>query len=1134
MRQLPARISRSLILLTLIAVIQIRTAGPWLISTRTTLPVSTHYSPPFNETIPPPVSLTISFGYGLAQSGPQSVIVLCVEFTNQNHTKTKSEIEDVAFSKVSQYFREASYGRISLSGHVSRWYQMNKTVGAYGRDGLNVDDPNGDGSPDSWMLIQEAIDAADSEVDFSQYSYLAVLHAGSGQETSGNLNDLWSCAYLMGVWFRTRDGVSFSKAMIVPETESQGAVNVGVFAHEFAHLLGLPDLYDPYRRSDYVGRWELMAKGLWNGNPPSSSPAHMLAWSKIRLGWISESQVAVVPSGVIRNVTLSPIELNGTTLAVKIPLTDKTYYLVELRQRIGYDLGLPDTGLIVTYIDGNIGGPGCVQIVDANPLTATLDDCTFKSGRTFSDTSNKVFVSISEATGQSYRLLVNRVGPAPDLSVTKPEITPYPARSGRTLTLMFRIMNQGTTIASSFTIHVYMDLNLIYNNTHTLEAGQSHFVHLTWNATYGKHVMKCVVDSANQLSDINRLNNEVTYEFVVGLILSVRLPWAGGSVRVNGTTYAANGTMMIEVPILQGQQAVEVPRERSLSAGKRQIFVRWGDGDTSNPRVYLATGDATLSAEYKTQYHLAVDSGKGATLGNGWYDENSTAMVTATSPFLMNSGKTRLVFSHWSGTQVSNSSSLQISMNRPYNLTANWIVEHYLAVISQVGSFAERKWHREGIVVLLRVSSPVDQGNRTRKVFVSWSGNITSESVEITVSMTGPRTIIANWRTEYELRVLSERGKPLGQCWISAGATAKFSVEPMVSTESGIRYVFAKWTGDYNGALCEGSVVMDGPKTVSATWRTQYLVSLKVIGLPNGTNVSVRINSKWHNHTMPFVLSEWSDADSSVNLEAPTKIQTDVDEYVFQGWRNPEGQPIDLPQAINSPRVLELVYLRKPKGLLNILAVTYGPDRPPELSLLEEIRERHIPRTFAGRHWSGAFEQLCRSLAPKLAESIGENPTLKAVLRVLLYPTLQILVLTGSVFTAIGPSSETAFFAAGFTASALAGVVYLTPLSLLGLHVSRRRRLGTGQNLPKYVGIALVIGVEVIVFGEITRAPMITAAATFLFFAATALLSSVAMTLSMCRIAKQIRTRRMTKRAHNSKTLMGLSPNASIVRVVSQ
>jgi M6 family metalloprotease-like protein len=226
---------------------------------------------------------------------------------------------------------------------------MNKTVGAYARDSpMSVDDADNDGYPDTWRLIQEAIYAADPDVDFGQYSYLAILHSGLGEETSGNSNDIWSCAYLGGIWLRTRDGVTYSKAMIVPELESQGADTVGVIAHEFGHLLGLPDLYDPYRRNDYTGRWELMSKGLWNGNPASSSPAHLLAWAKIRLGWISESQIATVPGGVIRTITINPLELNGTILAVKIPITDKTYYLLELRQRIGYDIGLPDTGLLAS------------------------------------------------------------------------------------------------------------------------------------------------------------------------------------------------------------------------------------------------------------------------------------------------------------------------------------------------------------------------------------------------------------------------------------------------------------------------------------------------------------------------------------------------------------------------------------------------------------------------------------------------------------------------------------------------------------------------------------------------------------------------------------------------------------------
>jgi len=1133
-RETLSRIPRLLILLGIISTTSIQFASPPL-SALATPAFSTHFSPPLNETIPIPLSLTISLAYGLAPSGPQSAIVLCVEFTNLNHTKTKSEISDVVFNRVNQYYREVSYNKIFLTGGVSRWYQMNKTVGAYGRDSaLNIDDSNSDGSPDTWMLIQEAIDAADPEIDFSQYSYLIVLHAGPGQETSGNSNDIWSCAYLMGIWFRTRDGVSFSKAMIVTEIESQGADTVGVIAHEFGHLLGLPDLYDPYRRSDYVGRWGLMGKGLWNGNPPSSSPSHMLAWEKIKLGWISESQVAVVPGGVIRNVTLSPFELNGTTLVVKVPITDRTYYLLELRQRIGFDVGLPDSGLLVTYVDGEVSGPGSIRIVDANPLTATLDDATFKPGRTFSDLTNKIFVSILGTSEQNCRLAINRVGPASDLAVTRFEISPYPPRAGRVTTLFTYVTNHGTAAALNFTVEIYLDGRLSYTGTYTLEPGQSQFIQLTWNATFGKHLLKCIVDPAGRLSELNRYNNEVTREFVVGSVLSVRLPWAGGSIRVNGTAYAANGTMVIEVPILPGQQTVEVPYEHPLYLGKRQVFVRWSDGDTSNPRVCSAAGDVTLSAEYKTQYRLIIDSGKGTTSGDGWYDENSTATAKATSPIHVSSGKTRLIFSHWSGNYTSNSTSLQFSMNRPYNLTANWVVEHYLTIVSTVGPFAEQGWYREGAAVRLKASSSADQGNRTRKVFVNWSGDLTSESTEITIAMTGPRIIITNWRTEYELRVLSECGKPSGQGWISAGATARFSVESMVSPRTGVRYVFAKWIGDYEGFSCEGSVVVNCPKTVSATWRTQYLVGLRVIGLPNGTSVSIKVNSNWRNGTTPFDLSEWVDAGSTMSLDAPTKIQTGIDEYVLQGWRNSDGQPIDAPQTINSPRSIELAYLRKPRGLLNILAATYGPDDPAELSLLEVTRERHIPKTFAARHWSEAFDQLCHSLAPNLSTSISENPTLKMVLGALLYPTLQILALSASVYFTVSTSSEFAFFVAGFVASALVGIVHLTPLSLLALHIFRRRRPALGQNLSKYIGIALMIGTELIVFGEVTRAPITTTAATFLFLIATACLSSITVSLAMHWAAKKIRACDIAKRVGNSKTLMGLSPDVSNARMVSQ
>lgn len=1121
----------SLLVLLCLALVPAQVTVTWSELPFDTSSVSASFSPPLNESFPIPIPQTVSLGPGLASAGPQSVLVLCVEFWDQNHTKTRNEIQDVFFDRVNRYFRDVSYDKISLTGTVSRWYQMNKVVRSYGEDSpMSVDDTDRDGFPDSWRLIQDAIDIVDPEIDFSQYSYLVILHSGLGQESSGVSGNIWSCAYILGIWFRTRDGVAFSKAMVVPEMESQGAETVGVVAHEFAHLLGLPDLYDPYRRNDYCGIWELMGKGLWNGNPPSSSPAHMLAWEKIRLGWVSESQIATVPSGIVRTLTLNPLELNGTTLAIKIPISDKVYYLMELRQRIGYDVGLPDSGLLVTYIESEIGGPGSVRVVDANPLTVTLDDATFKPGRTFVDATNTIYVSVQATGDQNYRLVVNRVGAAPDLAAMKFDIGPYPPHSGRVLMLTFMMTNQGTVMASDFTVHVYLDTNLLYTNSYTLDAGQSQFIQLSWNATVGKHVVRFVIDSAGRLNDFNRLNNEISREFLVGSILSVRLPWSGGSIRVNGTSYTANGTI-VEVPVLSGVQTVEVPSERLPQLGVRQVFARWNDGDTSNPRAYRTNGDATLSAEYKTQNRLVISSEKGETSGDGWYDEGVSATAKASSPFVMNSGKTRLLFSHWSGDHTSNSTTIQLAMNRPYNLTANWIVEHYLTIISPVGIFTEQGWHREGKIVQVKAVSPVDQGNRTRKVFANWSGDSTSESMEIRVTMSSPRTIIAKWRTEFELRITSERGKTLGEGWMPLGETARFSVEPTINGTEGVRYVFTRWTGDYEGTFNEGSVMMNSPKTVNVNWKTQYLVKFRVSGLPNSTAMSIRINHRWWNGSIPLSFSEWLDAGSNMTLEAPTKVQSGSDWYVLEGWRNLNGQSVDSPQVVNTPGSFDLAYLKKPRGLLHTFEVVYGPDYSAQRSFLEITREQHLTRTFAGKHWCDIFDRMYDSVVPELSPAAGENQILKMSLKALLYPALQILTLSASTYSAIGPGYEIAFFAAGFVASTLTSIIYASPILFPLLLATRRRKLTLIKSVPRYAGIALLISIELVVFGEVAHAPITTVTATFLFLILSACLSVTATALVAERLVRRIRTIGMARRrARIPKYLMGLAPNGFSAR----
>ena len=69
---------------------------------------------------------------------------------------------------------------------------------------------------------------------------------------------------------------------------------LGVFAHEYAHDLGLPDLYDTSGNTggaeNSTGFWTLMCSGANIGdgsrNGIGDAPTDLGAWEKFQLGWL--------------------------------------------------------------------------------------------------------------------------------------------------------------------------------------------------------------------------------------------------------------------------------------------------------------------------------------------------------------------------------------------------------------------------------------------------------------------------------------------------------------------------------------------------------------------------------------------------------------------------------------------------------------------------------------------------------------------------------------------------------------------------------------------------------------------------------------------------------------------------------
>lgn len=279
------------------------------------------------------------------------------------------------------YWSEVSYGKLTVNISVSsRVYTLPKKMADYGNESYRAIE----------NLIYESITSADPDIDFSQYDGILIVHAGAGEETDigqpSTTNDIWSLYYQdscispdnTGTNCLTVDDRRVTEAIIVPQTDSQDGIVVdplGVYLHEFGHFLGLPDLYCTawICLLDGVGRWSLMGDGLYNKDPSmgiyGSSPAHLDAWSKVYLGWVQPEEIS--SDGVQR--ILSPVETSQKILKLRASSsTPSEYFLLENRQSIGFDRGLPGKGLLVWLIDE--------AVINQNINSNTINNDIYRPG----------------------------------------------------------------------------------------------------------------------------------------------------------------------------------------------------------------------------------------------------------------------------------------------------------------------------------------------------------------------------------------------------------------------------------------------------------------------------------------------------------------------------------------------------------------------------------------------------------------------------------------------------------------------------------------------------------------------------------------------------------------------------------
>ena len=270
----------------------------------------------------------------------------------------------------------------------------------------------------------------------------------------------------------------------------------------------------------------------------------MGAWSKEALGWANV--VTLGPDVNHGTLTLPPVETDGTIYRIEANDGSGEYFLLENRQRIGFDQNLYDEGLLVWHIDPD-------WFIDPDPDTLRAPD-RWESNTVNGD--DHMGVWLRQADG------LDELG-QPGGGRGDPD-DPFPGRTGN----------------DAF--------------------------HAVWNPAatsyLGGPTGLTVVDIVQVVDDMQfRLLTRFT-------TMTVRANGAASPVglfTVNGAQVDPPATTLVSAPFIQ--HAIEAIAGEALAPGERRPFVEWSDAP-AEPRAGVVTtpfADTEYVAEYGgTQYEL--------------------------------------------------------------------------------------------------------------------------------------------------------------------------------------------------------------------------------------------------------------------------------------------------------------------------------------------------------------------------------------------------------------------------------------------------------------------------------------------------------------------------------------------------
>jgi len=319
------------------------------------------------------------------------------------------------------------------------------------------------------------------------------------------------------------------------------------------------------------------------------------------------------------------------------------------------------------------------------------------------------------------------------------------------------------------------------------------------------------------------------------------------TISVGGSSYSDSSPADIEVWVKTDKTLSFslVAPHTIQDQGKMYTFVKWVNsaGSTVTSPITI-TGADTFTAKYtRSMFDVTVHDIQGAniTLGSSSLTVSAEgAVIFTVKPGTYTLSTTQsigggtvsgTVFKYWIIPTGSNNTDpanpTTVSVSTDIDITIYRTEQVKLILVSERGAVKGAGWYDIGTTAQFSVdaSMPIDAGSRY--YCAGYTGDVSGAGNSGSVVMSGSKTVTFQWKKQFLLTLVSQYGTKSGDGWYDVGATAQFSITP--GQDPGVHYMFVSWTGDFAGASSSGTVTMDGPKTVTASWKRQLLTQLSFI-----------------------------------------------------------------------------------------------------------------------------------------------------------------------------------------------------------------------------------------------------------------------------------------------------------------